>query len=184
MNLFSDLIEVLSKVCKGLKVLTDLTKKEREKYRDVLDETYRLIDTTLNMVIIRLGDILQEEDDVFLKGVEGLGNYDDWMKAEREFRLCKSLRAAVRETETIRDKLAGKISTADWDALLGLMNNVLCTEGAVAGYMCDKFWELSDSAYQSADLANLRTGVTDLRTTLVKERQQLIKQETELYDIL
>ncbi len=41
---------------------------ERQDYRQTMDEIYRLIDTTLNMVIIRLGDMLPLEDDQqFLK---------------------------------------------------------------------------------------------------------------------
>jgi len=35
-----------------------MPRTERETIRRALDETYRLIDTTLNMVIIRLGDIV------------------------------------------------------------------------------------------------------------------------------
>lgn len=57
--------------------------------RQTLDETYRLIDTTLNMVIIRLGDILlRAVDDDFLREAARLDNYNEWMQAEREFRLC------------------------------------------------------------------------------------------------
>jgi len=37
-----------------------MPKAEREKVRQTLDKTYRLLDTTLNMVIFRLGDILDE----------------------------------------------------------------------------------------------------------------------------
>ena len=45
----------------GLKAIVNLPKAERETMRRTLDETYRMIDTTLNMVIIRLGDIWSQE---------------------------------------------------------------------------------------------------------------------------
>ena len=47
LKLFTALIDALVK----------LPKAERETMRCTLDETYRLIDTTLNMIIIRLGEL-------------------------------------------------------------------------------------------------------------------------------
>lgn len=55
LKLFTDLINALSKVAGGLKAIVNLPKAEREAMRQTLDETYRLVYTTLNMVIIRLG---------------------------------------------------------------------------------------------------------------------------------
>jgi hypothetical protein len=64
--------------------------------RQTLDETYRMIDTTLNMVIIRLGDILLlAAADDFLREPARLDHYSEWIQAEREFCLCRSLRVAL-----------------------------------------------------------------------------------------
>lgn len=57
-KLFTGLIDALGKVADGLKAIVKLPKGERETIRKTLDETNRLVDTTLNMVIIRLGDTL------------------------------------------------------------------------------------------------------------------------------
>ena len=46
-KLFTDLIDAIGKVASGLKAIANLPKAERGKYRQTLDETYRLIDTTL-----------------------------------------------------------------------------------------------------------------------------------------
>ena len=54
LKLFTDLIDALGKVAGGLKALVNLPKAERETMRRTLDETYRLIDTALNMVTIRV----------------------------------------------------------------------------------------------------------------------------------
>ncbi len=56
---FTDLIDALGKV--------NLPKAEVEKMRLTLNETCRLIDTTNNLAIIQMGDILlQAADDEFL----------------------------------------------------------------------------------------------------------------------
>ena len=39
--------------------------------------------------------------------VSKLGNYDGWIKAEWEFRLCKRLRVALRETQSLSNQLTG-----------------------------------------------------------------------------
>lgn len=135
-KLFTGLIDALGKVADGLKAIVKLPKGERETIRKTLDETNRLVDTTLNMVIIRLGDtLLHAADDDFLREAARLGNYNEWIQVEREFRLCRSLRVALRETQTLAGKLTGHGSTKDWDALLHQMQSILATE--------DKKWRCS-----------------------------------------
>ena len=54
------------------------------------------------MVIIGLCDMLLHASDYdFLREAALLDNYNDWMQAVREFRLCRSMRVALRETETL-----------------------------------------------------------------------------------
>jgi len=186
---FTDLIDALGKVGTGLKAMVQLPKTEREAIRRMLDETYRLIDTTLNMVIIRLGDIqLHTSDDDFLREVVRLDNYNEWMQAEREFRLCRSLRVALRETETLAGRLAGAMSTKDWDALLQQMRSILATEGEVAVFIGQQFQRLANDA-RSATRDNQRTptvrdALTAFRAALIAERQELIKQELALFEIV
>lgn len=188
-KIFKDLIEALGKVAAGLKALVDIPRRERERYRQTMDETYRLIDTTLNMVIIRLGDILlMENDHDFLREVEKLDYYGEWMQAEREFRLCKSLRSTLRETQSLYDKLTGPISAEDWDTLLGWMHSVLATETEVGGYISQQFRELADTVRAGGPDPKLsptiRNQVRTFREVLIKERQQLIQQEIELFSII
>jgi hypothetical protein len=83
MELFTDMIDALGKAAGGLKAIVNLPKAERKTMRQTLDETYRLIDTTLNMVIIRLGDILLIAADAVLHEVARLEIYDEWMQAEK-----------------------------------------------------------------------------------------------------
>jgi hypothetical protein len=53
------------------------------------------------MVIIRLGELqFEKSDDTFLKKVNRLDNGRNWIQAEREFRICRSLRELFREMQT------------------------------------------------------------------------------------
>jgi hypothetical protein len=51
-------------------------------------------------------------DDDFLCEATRLDNCGGWMQAERAFRLCRSLRVALRETETnsAQDRRMGAVS--------------------------------------------------------------------------
>lgn len=189
LKLFTDLIDALGKVAGGLKAIVNLPKTERETIRRTLDETYRLIDTTLNMVIIRLGDIqLHTSNDDFLREAARLDNYNEWMQAEREFRLCRSLRVALRETETLASRLTGTVSTKHWDALLQQMQSTLATEGEVALFIGQQFQQLANDArsvmQDMKQAPSIRDALADFRASLVAERQALIKQELELYEIV
>lgn len=188
-RLFTDLIDALGKVAGGLKTIVNLPKAERESIRHALDETYRLIDTTLNMVIIRLGDVLlQISDDDFLREAALLDNYNEWMQAEREFRLCRSLRVTLRETETLAGRLASAVSVKDWDALLQKMHAILANEGEVAQFIGQQFQQLANDARivnkTPQRTQSVRDALAAFRTSLVAERQELIKQELALYEIV
>jgi hypothetical protein len=184
LKLFSDLIDALGKVVGGVKAIVRLPETERASYLKTMDETYMLIETTLNMVLIRLGDILLLPDGAeFVSEVARLDNYEEWMKAEREFRLCKNLRASFREMGTLSGRLAGRVSARDWDTLLDQMHRTLAAEGEVAGIIVQQFEELAKSA-RSGVSDNLRERVAAFREALAKERQELIRQEVELYAIV
>ncbi len=86
LKLFSTLIEALGKVANGLKAIVNLLKAERRAMRRTLDEIYRLIDTTLNRVIIQPGDLLLlAADEYFLRKGAQLDNAGERMQAERSW---------------------------------------------------------------------------------------------------
>jgi hypothetical protein len=188
-SLFTDLIDALGKVAGGLQAIARLPKAERETIHQTLDDTYRLIDTTVNMVIIRLGDILlQTSDNEFLREVVKLDNCGEWITAERQFRLCSSLRGALRETETLAGKIAGAVSTKDWDALVLQMRTILATEEELGELIGREFRQLAASARSAAQdgkrAQSVRDAVRALRESLVADRQALIKQEVLIFAIV
>jgi hypothetical protein len=184
---FSDIIDALGKVTKGLQAIAGLPRAKRDAIRSTLDNTYRLIDTTLNMVIIRLGDISLRTGDVdFLAETARLDNHHEWINAEREFRLCSSLRVTLRETETMAGQLAGSLSTNDWDALLQQMRTILTAEDHVAIFISERFQQLATAARGTAQdparTQSIRDDLVACRAALAGERQKLIRQEVSLFN--
>lgn len=183
-QLFTEVVEKL--VNAGL-ALMNMGKDERAKYREVLSETCRLLDTTLNMVIARLGDIGSIKDDIeFLNAVKALDNYDEWLRVEREIWLCENLRAAVAESETLRGALVGKASINDWNELLVQMRNILNVERDLAQYINDRIKLLVEAAKDEIDGGHspevIRQLVAAYRTSLLRERQALIQLEVKILD--
>ena len=180
-TLFSDLVEALGKVVSALNSLVGIPEKERDKYRQTFHETYRLLDTALNMVIIYLGEIrLIDDPNKFKLEVSHLGNFNQWLQIERDFRLCYNLRVAYSETRSLRSKLVRSHSVNDWDALLKQMESVFYTETEVAGQISKMFSKLAEtSKFQPLD--TVRQQVDTIRDALIEERQQLINNEIELF---
>ena len=184
-KLFTDLIDALSKVGAGLKALGALPKQERDKYRQAMKDTYRLIDTSLNMVILRLGDILLLDNDrAFMQEVATLDNYEGWRNAEREFRLCENLRATHSEMGTLRSELLGPLSVQDWDALLEQMQAVFSAEYELAFYISSQFRELAEAAWTVRPPQTVKQQVRALRESLIQQREKLIQHEVEMYTII
>jgi hypothetical protein len=143
-KIFSDLLDALGKITGALKAAASLPKAEREQYRQVIGQNYQLLDTTLGMIAIRLGDILLPANDAkFVAEVAKLDNYPEWMRIEREFRMCQSLRAALSEIKHFSGKLKARVSVSDIDALIAMMEGTTATEDNVAEFISERFRDLS-----------------------------------------
>ncbi|MDN7177821.1 hypothetical protein M0D69_07260 [Caballeronia sp. SEWSISQ10-4 2] len=186
-KLFSDVIDALAKAGDILKAVVGYPKGQRDKIQETLNETYRLLDTTLSMVIIRLGDIRLKDEDELLKEAACLGNYEAWMNAEREFRLCASLRKAIREMETVIGDFSGRVSTKDWESLLGQMRAILKSEYEVAQFIAEQFSTLANDASRAertGDAKAIDDALREFRESLIAERETLIKQELKLREAI
>ncbi len=185
-KIFTDFIDALGKVTDALKRAASIPKNERDRFRQVMADNYRLIDTTLNMIIIRLGDILlPTKEPSFVQEVESLDNFGSWMQAEREFRLCGSLRAALREMQSFSGDFKARVSVRDIDALISIMEGTTAVEHDVADFISTRFRDLADAArVPGCDSARLRQGIKTFRNSLLNERQLLIQNEIKLYSIV
>jgi hypothetical protein len=188
-KLFSDLISVLGKIVSGLNLLTDIPRKDRDELRQKLDETYRLLDTALSMIIMRLGDILlMQTDSEFLQETAKLKNTHEWLQVEREVRLCQSLRRFVKDMESLKGQLAAKLTRSvgqrDWDVLVVQVPLILGLENVLGDYISQEFAQLAnaaDNASKGRTAESVRNVVTSFREALVAQRRSLIQQELALY---
>lgn len=190
-GIFKDLLESLEKVVRGAHIVASLPVEEREKYRTTLDETYRLMDTALNMIVNRLDTISQAPDGDILGLVAHLDQFAEWESMEREFRLCRSLRTVVAEADSLNSQVSGEVFLGDWDAVRMHMHQVLAAEGDLAGVICQYFQDLSNiakallnTAPNADDIKELRGHVGDFRKTLSEERRKLIQQEVTMFSII
>ena len=184
-KLFSDLVDAAGKLAALLKGAAQLPANQREQIRVKAGETFTVLDTTLSMLIIRLGDILLRNDDAdFTNEVMSLDNYHEWLEAERRFRLCEALRAARREIGTMGGLLQAA-SVNNFRALTASMDAILTGENELAAFVSVAFHELAESARQyGADVPALRKDLARFRQLLLDSRSQLIKDEAELYSII
>lgn len=63
MKVFSDLIDAENKVFNGIKSIVNMSKEERDKYRNVLSDTCQLINSSLNLIILKTGTLFLSKDD-------------------------------------------------------------------------------------------------------------------------
>jgi hypothetical protein len=126
--------------------------------------------------IIRRGNIPVHLADADLpREVARPDEYNEWMPAEREFRLCRSL----RETETLAGRPAGTVSTKVWHVLLQQMQSNIPTEGEVPLYISQQFQQLGAAARSA-----YRYALTAFRSAFIGERREFISQEPTVYNIV
>jgi hypothetical protein len=184
MKFFSDIFDAIEKAFKAVKAIANLPKETRDELRKTFDETFKLLDTSLNMVSIRLGEILRiTKITAFKKEVSLLKNDQSWTQAEREFRLCKSLRHSINETVRLRNKILNYISVADWDEMKKQMEAILQNEDRLGNYIADKFKILSGIiSKQGGSVQQTKDTLNEFQDELNTERRRLIAMEIDLYN--
>ena len=169
------------------KSLLRLPKNERKKYRDVVNDTFTMLDSALTLVLNRLGDLLQMTDkDRFASELRSLQYHPEWTQLEREVRLCNNLRAAAREMDAVQDRIKGKLSLKDRRSFRELVDYILDRgEQQLAGFIVRSLANLSalaDSAMNSDDgHRKAKQVVRRAREKFNKSRMALIEQQVELY---
>lgn len=184
MKFFSDIFDAIEKAFKALKAIANLPKETRDELRKTFDETFKLLDTSLNMVSIRLGEILRiTKITDFKKEVRLLRNDQSWTNSEREFRLCKSLRHTINETERLKSKILNYISVKDWQEMQNQMEAILQSEDRLGNYIADKFKTLSGiNVGPNGSVQKTKDTLIEFQDALNTERRRLIAMETELYN--
>jgi hypothetical protein len=98
------------------------------------------------------------------------------------FRLCGSLRVALRETQ----RLVRAVSTQDCDTLQEQMGTILATEGAVAVFVGRTSQQHASDARSAGQdpkrTQSVRNGLAAFRNALIAERQRLLRQELDRFN--
>jgi hypothetical protein len=82
-KIFTDAINALEKLRKSIATIANIPKAKRTAYRDAVRDTYSLLDSALNLVSNRLGDLIQlaEQDrKKFTAELRALANEKGWEK--------------------------------------------------------------------------------------------------------
>jgi len=188
-RLFTDVLDAAERFFKLVVGLKDVGREERKRYYETIEETYRLLDTSLLLVVTRLGDIVN-------KGAEGrqgeaiaalvsLDNPDWWYAVEREFGLCSNLRRLRSEMDTLA-ALPGPQVVQDWQDLKAMIDRILNSERDLADYIAYTLRNLaaagngsglSEAAYRQAiDAAR------QARDGMVAQRRDLIRQQRDIME--
>ncbi len=189
---FTDMVDIVGEVSGSIRAVVPLLQDQREKIRQALKDTYLIFNTTLNMVILRLGEILKISDaGTFLNEAADLDNYDGWTNAERAFRVCSSLRENLKKTEELVEefkKTPGVKDIKEWDSLLNFMREILNTELQVGQFIAQQFHQHANDARSAGlDEQKIRFVRNELKVfhdSLESTREQLIQQEVDSYNIV
>jgi hypothetical protein len=183
----SEIVDLLIKVGAELSSVANIPKEERKEYRETLSGTYIMLDTTLNMIILRLGDIMLKLDspkhrseEQFIEEVIKLDNYKGWRDANREFCVCGNL-------DDLMDKLKGKKDSKfwglfplknNWNEMIKHMDKIFTNEREIANYLSIQFKFISEEGRKSSpDIPAIYVQIRDLRNSLDEIRQKLIESE-------
>ncbi len=183
---FDEIIESIGKILTTLKGIKDIPKAKRAEIRNALGDNFIMLNSTLNMIIIRLGEVYRIQDRLdFTQEVEQLGFGQTWLDSERAFRLCESLKHGLREWQTLDQSLINLVSIKNWEELKLQMENILKNESELAYFIEDNFRELANTLRNNPDDMNfLKQEIQSLQQLLNTERRKLIELENKMYDFL
>lgn len=166
--------------------------ERRKHYREVIEETFSLLDSALMLIVRRLKDILliAESDKArFADELKRLDNIEEWEQLERDVRLCRSLRIASREMDSLQAELKDRISIKDRETLRYLIQIVLREgEGSLAQFISSSLYSLSNKLNAAGEpsevYARAVEAVRKTRDSLLEERNKLVQAQMRFFEII
>lgn len=176
---FSQMIDTLVKTWDVIKKVKEIPSDERKKYRVVLDDTYTMLDSALLLVLNRLGDIIMVDDQSeFVSELQGLYNFAEWDRIERDVRLCTNLRYADSEIVKNWENLKAHISVKDQKVIKTFMTQILKQDEATLAYMINE--SLKDLASLSIEAEKSKKGFEKAMNTVIKKKESMKKVRQRL----
>ncbi|MBS1722445.1 MAG: hypothetical protein JSS66_05500 [Armatimonadetes bacterium] len=179
-SILAEAVGVLKELGDGLTKLTGLPKERREHYRQVLDETFTVLDQALLLVTGRLADTLrvrvQNGDQAFMVELAQLQYVQEWEKLERDVRLCRSLREQSDEMRHLFSNIGDRLALKDPNSFWRMVACVLEGERTLADQITEMLSGLSRVIDPKVAAEGVKQGVETLRVL----RRQLIESQIEL----
>jgi hypothetical protein len=193
--MFSDLIDALEKVAKAVVELKSVRAKTRQKYRDAVQETYKLLDAALVLVDLRLNSLLliehergrkSEKQERFALELRRLDSLEDWERMNHEVGLSRNLRVVSKEMDHIVFGVVRPTKARDRENMRRLVDEILEREYTLAQFITSSLRKLarrasaarkSSEGYERAESAVRRT-----KQALQKERERLRRSEMQFLD--
>jgi hypothetical protein len=161
---------MLFEMGKALVRMKDLPEEERQRYRDVIHETYVLLESAILLVMNKLASLInmankyhlilegakrypehsQEYRDQardismqFVLELGKLGSPQEWEEVEQKVSLCTPLSDVAGEIESFRSKLRARVSFQDTDIVKRGISDILKEERPFAQFISSNLKELA-----------------------------------------
>jgi hypothetical protein len=182
-KIFTDVIDALQKVGEAIISIKNIPKAQRKRISLAVEESFTLLNSAINLVLHRLGDLLSEDSrSEFIRELKKLDNDREWWELERDVHLCRGLREAHPEIDSFRlSKMPLRLGSRDWENVRVLVDEVLEREGELAKFIGRKLSTLSAMAEQakSSDEGYKKTiaSIKRVQRKLRKDRKRLLASE-------
>ncbi len=187
-TIFSDAIDVLEKIGNIVISAGEIPGQTRRKYAEAVEETYGLIQTAVNLVYLRLGDLLNTKPNKeFLERASALDNIQEWWELERKIGLCSNLRLVHSEMDRLALSALFRWSKTDLKKVRSLVDEILEREGQLARFLSRHLQRLAQEARKNPkaqDLKALRAEVKRKRDAIDAERKRLVMAEVAFLNAL
>lgn len=190
LGLYAKIRGAIKGIAQDIASVEEIPGKTRKEYLDIIDETMTLLCTSLEMVMTRLQDLLilargtDADQKKFISELRNLDYFDDWIRAEREFRLCRNLRWRAREMSGLIDRFKLRIALRDRKAFGDSVDGILKTETELAGFISGSLIDianLADSAEESDEkYQEVIEEVRKTRDAFRSERNKLVEDQIEI----
>ncbi len=161
---------------------------ERQQYRNVVAETFDVLQQAISFPANRLSKILNVPEAKFADELAALADFGEWERLERAAYLCEPLRAAGREMDGLLDKVKGHLATRDWKRLRELTERLLGGEPEFAYLITSSLQRLSAMAEEArssqAGYRKAQKAVKRYRDHLQQLRQLLLAKQLEFYNAI
>ena len=191
-KVYTTLRDDLFLVAKDVYALRNVSKDIRKSHLNMLDDTMTLLIASVEMMIFRLGDILNlHREGSYAKFTTELQELDyegKWLSVERDLRLCRNLRWSIREMDGIINRIGNRFSVRDPKELKDRLEKILQTETELAGFIASLLHDLANLASQidngQLSMAEAYDNIEDERKELNSLRRDLIKTQVEIIELI